>query len=102
MAGNLIPLPTSRLHPASAMTAETAFRVLKLYEAAIALGFRAELYTATGAHQRAHRCRRAVSRLRRLALSCLLTNLPREELPHFMDRLYHGQAPASPLWQLCV
>ncbi len=102
MTTGIIPLPTSHPRPACALTADIAYRVMQLYEAAIALCFRAELHAATGAHRRALRCRRAVSRLRRLAFSCLLTNLSKDELPHFTDQLYRGQTPAAPLWQLCL
>jgi len=102
MKAAIIPLPSLRPRPACAMTAEIAYRVMKLYEAAIELGFRAELHAATGAHRRALLCRRAVSRLRRLAFSCLLTNLSKDELPHFTDQLYRSHTPAAPLWQLCV
>ncbi|MBK8856609.1 MAG: hypothetical protein IPN11_02665 [Opitutaceae bacterium] len=102
MRADIIPLPSSCPRPACAMTAEIAYRVMKLYEAAIALGFRAEMHAATGAHRHSLLCRRAVSRLRRLAFSCLLANLSKDELPHFTDQLYRGQSPAAPLWQLCL
>lgn len=102
MKADIITLPSTRSRPACALTADIAYRVMKLYEAAIELCFRAEIHAATGAHRRALRCRRAVTRLRRLAFSCLLTNLSKDELPHFTDQLYRGQTPAAPLWQLCL
>jgi hypothetical protein len=102
MEANIIPLPSSRPRPACTMTAAIAYRVMRLYEAAIELGFRAEMHASTGAHRRALLCRRAVSRLRRLAFSCLLSNLSKDELPRFSEQLYRGQTSPTPLWQLCL
>ncbi len=102
MRANVISLPPSRPRPVCAMTADIAYRVMKLYEAAIELGFRAEMHAATGAHKRSLLCRRAVSRLRRLAFSCLLSNLSKDELPHFTEQLYRGQSATATMWQLCL
>ena len=87
MSAEIIPLPQVPLRPRNRLTSDTACRMVRCYEAAIALGFRAELHTALGNHVRAHRCRRAVGRLRRLAFACCLALLPREELPDFTDRI---------------
>ena len=87
MLAEIIPLPRSRVEPKAHLTGEAASRMVRCYEAAIALGFRAELHTALGNHARAHRCRRAVDRLRRLAFACCLTLLPREELATFTERI---------------
>lgn len=87
MLAEIIPLPRSQIKPKARLNGDAACRMVRCYEAAIALGFRAELHTALGNHQRAHRCRRAVGRLRRIAFACCLTLLPREELAAFTDRI---------------
>jgi hypothetical protein len=87
MPAEIIPLPRARFRPREHLTGDAASRMVRCYEAAIALGFRAELHTALGDHARAHRCRRAVGRLRRLAFARCLALLPHEELPDFTDRV---------------
>ncbi len=87
MPAEIIPLPHARFRPREHLTSDTASRMVRCYEAAIALGSRAELHTALGNHTRAHRCRAAVARLRRLALARCLALLPREELAEFTDRV---------------
>ncbi len=87
MLADIVPLPPTRPQPPTRLTGEAACRLVRCYEAAIALGYRAELHTALGNHARAHRCRRAVSRLRRLAFASCLTLLPREQLADFTDRI---------------
>lgn len=87
MPAEIIPLPHARYRPRGQLTGHAASRMVRCYEAAIALGFRAELHAALGDHVRAQRCRRAVGRLRQLAFARCLALLPREELPDFTDRV---------------
>ncbi len=87
MLAEIVPLPGTRQNPPPRLTGEAACRMVRCYEAAIALAFRAELHTALGNHARAHRCRRAVDRLRRLAFAGCLTLLPRAELAAFTERI---------------
>ncbi|MBX3749159.1 MAG: hypothetical protein KF897_03635 [Opitutaceae bacterium] len=93
MPAEIIPLPHARRGAQARLTGDAACRMVRCYEAAIALGHRAELHTALGDHARAHRCRRATGRLRRIAFACCLALLPREELPAFTDRIL---GPGSP------
>lgn len=87
MNAEIIPLPFACHQPRARLTSDAACRLVRCYEAAIALSLRAELYTALGHHARAHRCRRAVGRLRRLAFACCLTLLSREERAAFTERI---------------
>jgi len=91
MPAEIIPLPQYRHRPHASLRSVAASRMVRCYEAAIALGSRAELHTALGDHRRAHRCRRAVARLRRLAFARCLALLPAEELPDFTDRILRGR-----------
>ncbi len=98
MSAEIIPLPHVRLSPRPRvrLSSDVACRMVRHYEAAIALGFRAELHTALGNHVRAHRCRRAVGRLRRVAFACCLALLPREQLADFTDRILGQASPVGP------
>jgi len=96
MPAEIIPLPCARNLPKTHLTGDAACRMVRCYEAAIALGFRAELYTALGNHARAHRCRRAVGRLRRLAFTCCLALLPCEEIAAFTERILGHAPPRGP------
>lgn len=87
MPAEIIPLPHVRRQPHARPGSDATCRMVRCYEAAIALGFRAELHTALGDHVRAHRCRRAVGRLRRHALACCLAIIPREQFVDFAERI---------------
>lgn len=87
MSAEIIPLPLTRHRPRTHLTGAAAGRMVRCYEAAIALGLRAELYAALGHHERSHRCRRAAGRLRKLAFACCLSLLPREERAAFTERI---------------
>lgn len=96
MPAEIIPLPHAAVRASRRLTGDTALRMVRYYETAIALGLRAELHTALGAHARAHRCRRAVARLRQLAFGNVLRLLPPEDLPAFADRIVKRAPPAAP------
>lgn len=96
MPAEIIPLPHAAVRASRRLTGDAAFRLVRYYETAIALGLRAELHTALGAHARAHRCRRAVARLRQLAFGSVLRLLPPEDLPAFADRVVNRAQPAAP------